>query len=742
MSCPPNARRKPGQASENFKFAWRLAVWLLLAPGGQAAAPEPAPPVSSVAEAPAEARNGPPLPLRYAFWGLGLATGGALLALSWGFLLRRKVRQQTELIRRKLLQEAALEQSYRDLVENASDIIFELDLRGNFLALNRAAEMLSGYTREEVLNQNFVDFLLPGQVQPARERLARVLAGEKSFLHEWEIRSKTGEWLPLEVVVRLVTKDGAPHGFQGIARDIRRRLQAEEKLRKLSRAVEQSPAAITITNLDGQIEYVNPKFLAISGYALEEVIGKTPRILKSGHTPAEEYERLWKTITTGREWQGEFLNRKKNGEMFWESAYISPITDAAGDITHYVAVKEDITARRQLEGQLRQSQKMESIGQLAAGIAHDYNNLLTVILGHSSLLKNEPDLPAAAREFAMEISQAAEKASNLTRQLLVFSRRQRIQPRVASLNNVIANLGKMLVRLLGEHITVVFDYGQPLPPVLADEGMLEQVLINLAVNARDAMPKGGELNIRTRLVEVDAPHLQRNPEAQPGPHVCLTVADQGCGMDEATQERIFEPFFTTKSPGKGTGLGLSTVFGIVKQHRGWIEVTSEVNQGATFQIFLPPTRQVPEPPTERLEKSPSGSETILFVEDEEALRKLGRNVLTRAGYQVLEAPCGPDAIKIWEQNREKVDALITDMVMPGGMSGYDLAVKLVAEKPSLKVLVVSGYSAALATLDENHSQQFAVLQKPFSPKILVQTLRDCLDGTRPLRPAGSGVRGH
>jgi len=382
-----------------------------------------------------------------------------------------------------------------------------------------------------------------------------------------------------------------------------------------------------------------------------------------------------------------------------------------------------------LEAQLRQSQKMESIGQLAGGMAHDFNNLLTVIQGHASMLLIDRHLSAQTIETAKEIDQAAERASKLTRQLLTFSRKQVMQLKNLDINDVISNLTRMLHRLLGEHIRLELDLHDPMPLVNADAGMLEQVLVNLTVNSRDAMPKGGRLTIRTSKVEVDEDYLKQNPDAKRGLHVRINVIDTGCGIPVENLPRIFEPFFTTKDVGTGTGLGLATVYGIIQQHHGWIRVKSVLDEGTNFEIHLPSSKKSNQKnDTDFLQRTAvGGTETILLVEDEHSLRQLVRSILEHYGYTVLEAEHGPAALEIWKQHRSKIRLLLTDMMMPEGMTGHDLAEKILADEPKLKVIYTSGYSANVFAKDAPLRPDIAFLQKPYQPHKLARLVRESLD---------------
>ena len=408
---------------------------------------------------------------------------------------------------------------------------------------------------------------------------------------------------------------------------------------------------------------------------------------------------------------------------------ISPICDSAGRVINYVAVKHDVTQEVALEEQLRQIQKMESVGQLAGGVAHDFNNILTVIQGNASLLLEAKNLSEADADQAKQIINAAERAAGLTRQLLLFGRKQAMQPAHLNLNQVVGNMTKMLQRILGEDIALRSDYSPVLPLVFADAGMIEQVLLNLAVNARDAMSVGGQLVIATASKTIGQECTQQNPAAAPGQYVCLSVSDTGCGIAPGNLSHIFEPFFTTKEIGKGTGLGLATVYAIVKQHRGWIEVDSQVGKGTTFCIHLPVAREISakQNTTAVIPELPRGNEVILVVEDEQAVRLLVGNLLQRCGYAVLSAVSGIDALNLWKQRKDGIQLLLTDMVLPDGMMGRELAEKLKGEKPQLKVIYTSGYSASVVGKGPSLVEGVNFLQKPYHPQNLAQTVRDCLD---------------
>jgi two-component system, cell cycle sensor histidine kinase and response regulator CckA len=390
----------------------------------------------------------------------------------------------------------------------------------------------------------------------------------------------------------------------------------------------------------------------------------------------------------------------------------------------------DITDRKQLEAQLRHSQKLESVGRLAAGVAHDFNNVLTVVQANAGVLRAEAGLNGAMSEHLQQILRAAERGAKLTSQLLAFSKRNVLQLKRVDLNELITNLSSLLHRTLGEDISYQFAYASDLPAVSADAGLLEQVIMNLALNARDAMPKGGQLAISTAIMQVDPDYVERHPgEARPGRFVSLSLADTGGGMDSVTLSRIFEPFFTTKEFGKGTGLGLATVYGIVKQHQGWIDVRSQLGQGTRFRLFFPAVEQAAEKRASKVQREQDlrGSETILLVEDESPVRWIVKDVLSKYGYTILEAASGVEALALWHQHHKELALLVTDMVMPVGLTGQELAEKFSAQKPALKVIYISGYSLQAAGKDFAILDGPNFLQKPFDGAKLAGAVRACLD---------------
>lgn len=613
--------------------------------------------------------------------------------------------------------------------------VTDRDLR--FLRINERMAALNGMPVEQHIGRT-VREIMPDLAGPLGAVFESVLErGEPCLNVELQGRTQADpsvnrHWLanyfPLKNEQSVIV------GLIGAVLEITELKRSEAQLRKLSRAVEQSHAAILITTADGHVDYVNPKFSQLTGYMLDEIIGQNPRFQKSGETLPHEYANLWQTISHGGEWRGELHNRKKNGDLWWASASISPVTDSEGNTTNYLAIYEDITGKKhqeealkQTEEKFRQSQKMEAIGSLAGGVAHDFNNLLSVIIGYADLMAMELKKEDPLRSNVDQIRKAGTRAADLTRQLLAFSRKQVMQPRVLDLNQVIGESSKMLQRLIGEDIELALFLDPALGKVKVDPGQLTQVILNLAINARDAMPTGGKLTIETTNVTLDEAYAETHVYATPGSYVLLSISDTGCGMSEEVLSHIFEPFFTTKDRGKGTGLGLSTVYGIIKQSGGNIEVSSELKNGTTFDIYLP---QV-EAPVEAAEQQLASnqrvrSETILVVEDDEMVRSLASHMLRKRGYRVLEASNGGEALLICEEHSGPIHLLLTDVIMPH-LSGRALAHKLASMRPDMKVLYMSGYTDNIILPHGMMEAKIAFIQKPFTPEELLHKLEHTLD---------------
>ena len=504
---------------------------------------------------------------------------------------------------------------------------------------------------------------------------------------------------------------------------------AEELVRKLSRAVEQSADTVMITDRNGVIEYVNPAFEALTGHTRDEVCGKNPRILKSGEQDAETYQELWKTILAGNVYRGIMVNRKKDGALYYVEESIWPVRDSDGQITHFISNGRDLTDRMRLEAQLLQAQKMDAVGRLAGGVAHDFNNLLTIITSYSELAMDAVPEGSALESKIHEILLAARRAAELTRQLLAFSRKQPQALRVVELNPIIAGIAKTLPRLIGEDIEFTFLPGEGLGRVKVDALQIEQVLMNLAANARDAMPQGGHLRIETAKVVLDSEYIHSKPAViPPGPYALITVTDDGMGIPRENLPHIFEPFYTTKPAGKGTGLGLATVYGIVKQNKGFIWVYSEPGAGSVFKIYLPCANAATvskEAEASKNESITRGTETLLLVEDEYAVRQATAEFLRLQGYHVIEAKDGLEALTVAARYASTIDIIVSDVVMPN-MSGGELAKALARVRPDARFLFVSGYAGKTVLDHKVVDLETNFLQKPYTLRQLSAKIRAAL----------------
>ena len=625
------------------------------------------------------------------------------------------------------------EERFRRLFQDLGDAVFitllDGDEEGKIIECNRAAEIQTGYDKDELVGMNIMNDLAVADSSnmPLDEWTEKLGRGEIVTTIEKKHR-KDGSLYWVEVIITPIEFMGET-ACLSINHDISKLVEAMAEIRKLTPAVEQNTASIIITNLDGDIEYVNPQFTRITGYTAEEAKGKNPRFLQSGETKPEVYEKLWQTITGGEIWRGELINKKKNGDIFWESAIISPITDETGRTTHYLGIKDDISEKRKLEEQLRQSQKMEAVGQLAGGVAHDFNNLLTVINGYSEMLLTQMQLDEPTAKRIQQIKKAGKRAAALTGQLLAFSRRQVLKPEVLDVNELIANAEKMLKRLIGEDIDLVSHYGEALTAIEADAGQIEQIILNLAVNARDAMPDGGSLTIETRNIDLDEAYAARYDKVKAGRYVLMAVSDDGIGMDKEVQARIFEPFFTTKEKGHGTGLGLSTVYGIIKQSGGHVSVYSEPGEGTTFKIYLPAADKKAGDVEQKSEQNVryDGDETILLVEDEEEVRNLAQTSLAELGYNLITAVDGADGLKKAKQHKEHIHLLLADVIMPN-MSGKQLADRIGEFHPESKICYMSGYTDNAIMHQGVLDKGVNLIQKPFSLVELGKKVREVLEG--------------
>lgn len=781
-------------------------------------------------------------------------------------------------------------QQLQYIIDNTRDIIFQIDLKGNYIYANAAAERLTGYALEELLKMNMMELIAPEFQEHLAERLGkRVCGAAENSVFSFEIIHRAGHRLWVELATTPVLDEkGALVAIQGVARDITKRKEneqvigslvdvgsarsgqyffqamaleiatalkadyvvigeygtdapamvqtlavcahgglgdnfkyslegtpceglaeghpcsyvagvadrfpadamlsemeveafvgvplrnaqgepvglmvalycsplakpehmvsllqafsgragaeierrrAEEKLLRLTAAINQADESVVITDTEGFIEYVNPAFGTISGYSPEEAVGLKPSVLKSGLHDDAFYKELWERISSGRPWQGRMKNKRKDGSLYTEESTISPVFDDSGSIVNYVAVKRDITRELLLEEQFLQSQKMEAVGRLAGGVAHDFNNILQTILGFCGILLLETTGQESLRQEVLEIQNAAKHAGDLTRQLLAFSRKQSVAYTKLNLNETIADSEKMLSRLLEAGVQLLFEPAPGLETVKSDASQIGQVVMNLVVNARDAMPNGGRIIIRTENVDVGNADVAVMPHARPGRFVCLSVSDSGTGMDKDVLDHLFEPFFTTKAvDSKGTGLGLAVIYGIVQQHKGWIDVESELGTGTTFRIYLPACdgNGDPVPPNAHAVKEAAGScgrgERILLVEDDEEVNRLTAIVLRDAGYAVFSAKDAEQAMELFEQEDGRFDLLFSDVVLPD-CSGIRLADSLVGAKTDLPVVLFSGYSDKRVRLEEIRNKGFSYLKKPFHLTTMLSAVRKAM----------------
>ena len=635
-----------------------------------------------------------------------------------------------EVTESKLAQEALREseQRFRFLYEQSPSPYQSLDSEGHILEVNNAWLAELAYDRGEVMGKWFGDLLAGDGPALFRDRFARFKELGEVHGSEFELKRKDGNTITVSFDGRIGRDDkGEFLQTHCVFTNITERIKAEAERMRLASAIEQAVEVVVITDLAGNIRYVNPAFEKVTGYTREEAIGQNPRILKSGEHDATFYRQLWNTIQRGDIWSGRLVNKRKDGRFYYEEATISPVKDASGKITDFVAVKRDITEHLELSNQLFQAQKMEAIGTLAGGVAHDFNNLLQVVLGYSELMLSEENLPAQYKEDLGRMNQAARNGADLVQRLLTFSRKTRIKPLPLNLNRRIEQLQKMLSRTISRMITIELALADDLAAINADPTQVDQILMNLAVNSADAMPEGGKLTIETKNVALDRHYAKTHLGADPGRYVLLSVSDTGHGIDKETLKHIFEPFFTTKGPGEGTGLGLAMVYGIVRQHGGHIVCYSEPSEGTVFRIYFPAlVSDEVERETSVRSLPRGGHETILLVDDEELIRDLGARILTGAGYKVITASNGKEALDVYQARSNEIALVILDLVMPE-MGGKQCLERLTGCDPFVKVIIASGYSADGATRQTLASGAKGFVNKPYDVRRVLEVVRAVLD---------------
>lgn len=645
---------------------------------------------------------------------------------------RQAVISHLDITSRKLLEQQLREDEVRlqDLVRHLHQALWIIDVQeAKGLYVSPGYEALWGRSCQNLLEKphSFLEGIHPDdQELMRRETTAMFLTGKIDV----ECRVLRPDGVVAWVWIRgyPVTDQGHIVRVVGVSEDITARKKAEDETGRLAAIIEFADDAIVSLTLNGIVISWNQGAERLYGYSAEEMIGRSIILLHDPDKHDEYLSVMARTRRGERVAAFETVRRRKDGTLIDVSLSASAIEVVPGQVSGTSKISHDITKMKMLEEQFRHAQKMEAIGILAGGVAHDFNNLLTVINGYSDLLISQLPDDAPMRAMLVEIYKAGERAGNLTRQLLAFSRKQMLAPKVLSLNAIVTDTEMMLCRLIGEDIVLTSVLAPALKPILVDPGQIQQVLTNLAVNARDAMPRGGHLTFETRQVVLDEAYVQMHLGSRVGEYAMVAVTDTGMGMDEATKEHIFEPFFTTKEPGKGTGLGLAVVHGIVTQSGGLIEVDSEVGHGTTFKIYFPIAKSAVTWATASIGglTMPKGTETLLLVEDENAVLELSRHILSACGYIVLEAGNGAEAIQVFQSHKGKIDLVVSDVVMPL-IGGIQMAEQLETLRPGVKILFLSGYTDEAVMRHGISESDVAFLQKPFSPSTLAQKVREVLD---------------
>jgi len=652
---------------------------------------------------------------------------------------------QIHRMRRQLIER---EELFRLISENAADMIAVVDMEGRRLFNSLSYQKILGYSPEELKQSSSFDQIHPEDREKVKEaaREARRTGVGRGL--EYRIRHKDGSLRVLESTSSVIcNSEGVPQKLVIINRDITTRKEALDALRRSGASfksmVEHAPYGIYRAGLSGELLQINPALQSMLGYESQDELLQC-NLSTDIFRNSTEYDKLKEQLSQGEDFKNVEVGwKRKDGAQITVHCSGRPVKDEYGAIAYFEVFAEDVTQRRVLERQLRMAQKMEAIGRLSGGIAHDFNNLLGVIIGYSQVLKGSLGQGNPLYEHADEVEKAGRRAASLTRQLLAFSRQQVLEPTILNLNTLVADTEKMLHRLIGEDVVLSASFDEGLGRVKADSGQVEQIIMNLVVNARDAMPQGGKITIATSNAEMDAAFVRDHAGSKVGSYVMLTVADTGCGMDAETQAHIFEPFFTTKERGKGTGLGLSTVYGVVKQSGGYVWVDSEPGKGASFKIYLPRFEEAVNAPGEggALPETTRGTETVLLVEDSEPLRKLAHRFLENNGYRVVAAANGEEALRTAAQEREPIQLLLTDVVMPG-MNGRVLASHLVPRQPGMKVLYMSGYTDSFIAGHGVLEPGTYLLNKPFTEETLMRKVREVLDGGKgQVRGAGPVLAG-
>jgi len=621
------------------------------------------------------------------------------------------------------------EDKYRLIVENIQEAIVVAQ-EGQIKFCNSKSFELLGYAIDEFRNKELTTeltkFIHPQDRGLVLERHNKRLQGESvPEIYDFRIVDRGGhiKWVEISTVV--IDWDGRP-AVLNFLNDITYRKNIEQETIRLETAIEQAGECVVITDANATIQYVNPAFEKITGYARAEVIGQNPRILQSGRHDGSFYTSMWKTLISGDVWSGHFVNHRKDGSLYEEDVTISPVKNAQGKITNYVAVKRDVTEEIKKEKQLRQAQKMEAIGTLAGGIAHDFNNILSAIIGYSEMALDKVENDASLQIYMQEIFTAGVRARDLVKQILTFSRQAEQEMKPVQIKFIVEEILRLLRASLPATIEILRNI-QSADTVLADPTQIHQILMNLCTNAAQAMrEKGGLLNVSLITVEMDEKFAAEHPDAGIGPYLRLTVRDTGLGIAPEIREKIFDPFFTTKEKEEGTGMGLAVVDGIVKGHGGFITVESKPQKGTAFHVYLPVARKCTQPEIELKGPLPTGSEHILLIDDEKPLVDIGREMLKRQGYEITTCTSSVEALALFKAKADRFDLVITDMTMPD-MTGIDLAREFLAMRPDFPIILCTGFSETVTEETARSAGVKAFLLKPLTIHELTRTIRKVLD---------------
>lgn len=628
------------------------------------------------------------------------------------------------------------ERTYRLLADNVSDVIWMIDMDGKLVYVSPSVERVTGYSQEEFIQLDESEILPP----EARRRFRRIMQLGTALVQEkrklrghpyrdrFQIKCKDGSAKLFEVMSTFICDpDGMVSGILGVSRDVTAQHKAEQEMKRMAHILEQASESVLYTDERGLIQYVNPAFERVTGYSRAEVMNQSPRILKSGVHDASFYRQMWDTLRNGRIWQGRIVNKNKAGDLFIEDSTIVPVKERHEGISGFIAVKRDITEQEKLERQVQHAQKMEAVGQLAGGVAHDFNNILQVIVGYSEVVKavnpDEGPVPTAMEE----IIKATERARVLVRQLLAFSRKEVFQEERVDLPVLVGNMTKIIRRLIGEQIELIYVPGKNLPKITVDPGQIEQALLNLCLNAKEAMPDGGQLTVHLDTVNWSNKEAKAHPGCRTGLYAVIEVRDNGGGIDPEIRERIFEPFFTTKDVGQGSGLGLATVYAICNRHGGFVDLETEMGVGSTFRVFLPIEQdESPERPPARPAPERTGrGETVLVAEDDPQVRRMVELILTRAGYRVVLAEDGRRAMDLFESMGEAIDAAVLDVVMPraNGKQVYEHSRILGLRTP---IVFASGHTYEVLKSGKLPDGDYMLMRKPYQQAKLLEQVAQAL----------------